>query len=173
MKLLDRLLCGIVFGGLFGFAAPLAQAGPADDYVKGLVGKWRGGGTITVDAKGRKVRLRCVTNNTLNKATRTLTLKGRCATSDRTRSLRGKLKYDANGTKFTTVSLSVAGRSVGSYSSLKGTTLTLRGSARDPSTNKTVVGRTFVRRTGRNFLIQLQSKESAGWKTRGTLKFRR
>ena len=173
MRILNQVAGWVALCGVYGIALPEAVAGPADDYVKGLVGKWRGGGTVTINDKGRKVRLRCVTNNTLNEATRTLTMNGRCATSERTRSLRGKIKYNASGSKLTAVNLSVAGRNVGRYSSLRGNTLTLRGSVQDKAKNKTILGRTFVRGGGRRFSIQLQTKESAAWKSRGILKFKR
>ena len=160
------LAAGLMFG------PEVAFAGAADKYVKGLVGKWRGGGTVTINDRGKTVKLRCSTQNTLDEAKRTLTMKGRCASSQGTRPLRGKIQYSANGAAITSVSLKIAGRGGVSAARLSGNTLTLS------STDKTEAGKSVPTRSvisggGSRYSISLNAKSKGVWEKRGTLSFKR
>jgi len=156
----------------FAFAPSLAIAGAADAYVKGLVGKWRGGGTVLVNDKGKKIKLRCSTVNTLNDAKRELTMKGRCASSQGTRPLRGRIKYSADGNSIASVSLKLAGRGGRTSGNLSGKTLTLSGSAKndDGIVENT---RTVISGGGSRYKISLNAKGAKGWQNRGILSFKR
>lgn len=154
-------------------AAPVeAHAAAAENYVKGLIGKWRGGGTVEVSARGRKMRLRCVTTNALRKSTRTLTMRGRCATSSGTRSLTGSIRYSSDGKRITSVSMRMAGRT-SSGGSFRGGKLFVTGSGRDEDTGRTIAGRSIISGGGRAYSVTIQSRPNSKWKTSGVLSFRK
>jgi hypothetical protein len=103
----------------------VVAGGVAQDYVIALQGKWRGGGIVETDKKAKKVKLRCSSKNTLDVISRTLSMKGRCASSIGSKPMVGHLQYSEDGKTFESVSLTIAGKGGESEVSLQDRQLTL------------------------------------------------
>lgn len=147
-----------------------SHAGTAENYVNGLVGNWRGSGTVQ-DAKGKAIRLNCKTSNNIRKAKRYLSMRGRCAASSGSRSMVGRLRYSDDGSRLSSGSLTIAGSGGPMSVSLNGNTLTLSGSQKvDDKVYKT---RAVVTGGGSAYSITFFARIDGVWKNRGNLKFRR
>lgn len=147
-------------------------AGPADKYVKNLVGKWRGDGIVAVSSKGKKVKLRCKSTNTLDEKKRKLSMRGRCASSQGTRALSVSIGYTVDGKRLNRISYQMAGRGGGSNGQLRGNTLTLNGSVKSSQGGK-IPTRSRISGVGGNYSITFFARIDGKWKNRGSLKFRR
>ena len=152
--------------------AGVATAGPAEKYVKGLVGKWRGGGTVVSNERGKKVVLRCTTTNILDKERRELTMKGRCASSVGKRSIKGSMKYSEDGSKLQRVSLSVGGRGGPGLAVLRGSTLVLNGQMQT-NTGEMRQTRSVFKGGGNRYTIDLLLRDGGKFQSRGKLTFKR
>lgn len=162
----------VIFSLAMSMMVPTAHAGVADTYVKGLKGNWRGSGTVRVNEKGKKVRLRCSSRNTLNAGSRTLTMRGKCASSQGTRPLRGTIRYSADGKSITSANLRL-GKEGGSVSArFRGKTLMLFGAAKTKS-GKRVKTRSSIRGGGNRFTISLSANLGKGYRPIGRLVFSR
>lgn len=171
---MNRVMCawaalGVICAGATITPSP-AVAGAAKDYVDGLVGSWRGSGTLR-DDKGKAVRINCRSTNQLRTGRRYLSMRGRCAASSGARSLVGRIRYSADGTRLAGASLTLAGRGGAMATSLSGNTLTLSGSqAIDQKVYKT---RAIVQGGGRSYSITVYARIDGKWENRGSLRFRR
>lgn len=156
----------------FCLALPVGQASAqsARDYVSSLTGKWSGGGTL-LGSNNRKVTVRCRATNSLNKGSRLLALKGRCASSRGNRSMRGSLRYSSDGARITSANLRVADRGGNLAASLNGTTLSLSGS--ETIDGKSYRTRTIISGGGNAYTMRFQARMNGVWKNRGTLRFTR
>jgi len=149
-----------------------AMAGPADSYVKKLVGNWRGGGIVAISSKGKKVKLRCKSTNILDEKKRKLSMRGRCASTQGTRALSVSIGYSADGQRLNRISYQMAGRGGGSNGQLRGNILTLNGAVKSSSGGQ-IPTRSRISGTGRNYSITFFAKIDGKWKNRGSLKFQR
>jgi len=149
-----------------------ALAGSAQSYVQGLVGSWKGGGILVINQAGRKVKLRCVSKNTLIETKRTLKLKGKCAASSGRRKLSGRMVYSLDGSKLSSVALGLGAGTKTISSRLAGKTLTINGRAKaeDGQFRQT---RSVIRGGGRKYTVGISVLEGSSWKKIGTLTFNR
>lgn len=149
-----------------------ALAGPAETYVKKLVGNWRGSGIVAVSSKGKKAKLRCKSTNSLNEKKRKLSMRGRCASTHGTRALSVTIGYTADGNKLNRVSYQMAGNGGGSNAQLRGNSLTLNGSIKS-SSGGLIPTRSRISRSGSKYTITFFARIGGVWKNRGSLKFSR
>ncbi len=163
-----RILSSLVF--MSGVLVTDAHAGRGENYVKGLQGNFRGGGTVAAE-NGKKVRVRCSSRNTLNTGSRSLSIRGRCASSQGTYPLRGTIRYSADGTRLTTVSLATGGGRV-TGGVLSGNRLTISGRGKDDA-GKSVPFRATINGGGGRYSISLSARINGKWSNRGTLSFRK
>ena len=145
--------------------------GVAEDYVKALQGKWRGGGIVETEKKAKKVKLRCSTKNTLDAETRTLTMKGRCASSIGAKPMIGHLQYSDDGETFDSVSLTIAGRGGDSEVSLHDNYLTLSNSE-ELKSGELRNNRNIIAGEEDQYSIDLRREVDGEFVSRGVLTFK-
>ncbi|MEM7361052.1 MAG: hypothetical protein AAF431_18315 [Pseudomonadota bacterium] len=166
------ILRSILILWAIGLTPPTALAnGAAQAYVTALQGKWKGGGIVTTDKKNKKVKLRCSTTNTLNFESRTLTMKGRCASSIGSKPMVGQIQYSADGESFDSVSLTIAGRGGEGEVSLQGNTLTL-SHTEESETGEIKHSRNLITEKQGQYSIDLQSEIEGEYVSRGVLTFK-
>lgn len=145
--------------------------GVAEDYVVALQGKWRGGGIVETDKKDKKVKLRCSTKNTLDPELRTLTMKGRCASSIGSKPLVGHLQYSEDGETFDSVSLTIAGRGGASAVSLQDNQLTL-SNTEELKSGEIRNNRNLISEEEDQYSIDLLTETEGQYRSRGILVFK-
>ena len=168
-KIIARLLISILATCLN--PASVLAGGVAEDYVLALQGKWRGGGIVETDKKAKKVKLRCSSKNTLNIESRTLTMKGRCASSLGSRPMIGHLQYSADGEMFDSVSLTIAGRGGDSEVSLQDKQLTL-SYTEELKSGELRNNRNIISEQEDQYSIDLHSELDGKFISRGILTFK-
>ncbi|MEL6750792.1 MAG: hypothetical protein AAFO70_01780 [Pseudomonadota bacterium] len=151
------------------FAATPALAGPADEFLAGIDGKWRGGGTLSVGSDGKQTKVRCSLTNTLSGAT--LALDGNCASSAGKRALKGELTASGSNIRSSALTLPGAGILKSPSSRFSGDTLTITGSLDEGG--RSVPIRNTLRRSGASLTLSVAARKDGGWQDRGTLTFRR
>ncbi|NND00947.1 MAG: hypothetical protein HKN85_12265 [Gammaproteobacteria bacterium] len=161
----------IIFCALFLGSSNAQARGVAEDYVTALQGKWKGGGIVTTDKKNKKVKLRCSTNNTLDTESRTLTMKGRCASSIGSRPLVGHIQYSKDGETFDSVSLTIAGRGGASEVSLQDNQLTL-SNTEELKNGEIRKNRNLITEQQDQYSIDLLSEQNGEYVSRGVLIFK-
>ena len=145
--------------------------GAAEDYTIALQGNWRGGGIVETDKKGKKVKLRCSSKNTLDAASRKLTMKGRCASSIGSKPMVGHIQYSADGKTFDSVSLTIAGRGGASEVSLLDQHLTL-SNTEELKSGEFRNNRNIISGAEDQYSIDLRSELDGKFVSRGVLKFK-
>ena len=149
----------------------VVAGGVAEDYTVALQGKWRGGGIVETDKKGKKVKLRCSSKNTLDIASRTLTMKGRCASSIGSKPMVGHIQYSVDGETFESVSLTIAGRGGDSEVSLQGSHLTLNHTE-ELKSGELRNNRNVISEQDDQYSIDLRSELDGEFVSRGVLTFK-
>ena len=149
----------------------VVAGGVAEDYTLALQGKWRGGGIVETDKKGKKVKLRCSSSNSLDIASRTLTMKGRCASSIGSKPMVGLIQYSVDGETFESVSLTIAGRGGDSQVSLRGSQLTL-SHTEELKSGELRNNRNIISEQADQYSIDLRSEINGEFVSRGVLTFK-
>ncbi len=169
------LLMALSAALVFPLGATSSQASSSQNFIKNLAGKWRGGGVLTINDKGKKVRLRCTLDNKLNEQKRQLAIRGRCAAASGRRSVRGSITYAVTGNGISGVALNSTAnaRVVGSKASFDGKRLTLVSNVLETAVNRNVRTRNVITGSQSRFSIAISSNKGKGWKRSGTLSFKR
>ena len=171
LSLARRLLFILALAALMPVGAAHADA---ISFLKGLEGNWRGGGTLRGGRGNRATRVRCTMRNNFAANLRRLTLGGRCASAQGTRPVRGALTASRNGRRVSGSAFrSVPGaRVVSTSTSFRGNRLTISSRLVDRQ-GRNVRTRATISGGGRSYRVSVSANDGSGWKSAGSLSFRR